>query len=94
MAKKWRSEDNLKLAELFRKGPSKGGVTTKNTNRQYIKEVLLRHFPERGEEYLTNFAPLFRRKAAKWVVDQEKRKARKRGGKGNYIEMFLFEPQC
>lgn len=81
MAKKWRSEDDLKLAELFRKGQSKGGVRSKDFNRQYIKEVLLKHFPERGEEYLTNFAPLFRRKAAKWVTDQAKRKARQKGGK-------------
>ena len=65
--KKWGVEDDKKLAELFRRGPRSGGISTSDLGSKAIHAIIAKHFPER--EY-KNFAPLFRGKARAWNVNQ------------------------
>ena len=60
MAPKWSKADDKKLAELFRKSPSKGGVSTRDLSAKTVRAVGEKHWP--GREY-KSFGPLFRKKA-------------------------------
>ena len=71
----WKKADDVKLAELFRRGPSKGGISTKGLKPEDIHKVIANFFPDRN---YTSFAPLFRRKVAAWNLEQELSGARKR----------------
>ena len=83
MVRSWKLEDDEKLAALFRKGKNKGGVDSNNTDRDYIKKVLNNHFGGDGNDFVySNFAPLFRKKCAKWNLNEELSGAR-RGRKDN-----------
>jgi hypothetical protein len=64
---KWGAADDAKLAHLFRKGPKNGGVETGDLGVPYVKTVHSKHFPARN---YTNFAPLFRKKARAWNIEQ------------------------
>ena len=66
-AKKWGKEDDAKLAELFRKGPRNGGISTKDISKPYIETIIKKHFPTR---IYNTFAPLYRTKVRKWNVGQ------------------------
>jgi hypothetical protein len=65
--KKWGKEDDAKLAELFRRGPRSGGVSSLDLNAKEIRKVNENHFPLRP---FKNFSPLFRSKARAWNIDQ------------------------
>ena len=73
-ARSWNPDDDKKLASLFKLGPKKGGVDPKKTDKDTIKLILNRHF---GEFVYDNFAPLFRRKCAKWNTGKELEGARR-----------------
>ena len=45
MPKKWGSSDNAKLAELFRKGPINGGVSTDVVTVVTIQTILIIGIP-------------------------------------------------
>ena len=82
----WSKKDDAKLAELFRKGPSHGGISSNDTSVNTAKKVLLTHFPERCKpdvhKAYKNFGPLFREKARAWNINQTLTGARKaRAGK-------------
>ena len=58
--KKWDKEDDAKLAALFRKGLSHGGISATDLNVNTIKSINDKYFKEREAK---NFTPLFRAKA-------------------------------
>ena len=76
-APKWGKQDDAKLAALFRKKLSKGGVSPQDLGRDNIEKVRQTHFPERAYR---NFAPLFRRKARAFNVESSLAGARKAQG--------------
>ena len=78
MVKSWSKADDEKLAALFRKFPSKGGIDHTDTHRTTVRAVLDKFFPERKEDY-HNFAPLFRKKCSKWALGLAKNNARGKG---------------
>jgi hypothetical protein len=65
--KKWGKEDDVKLAELFRRGARNGGVSTTDLGAKAVKAVNQEHFPERDYK---NFGPLFRKKARAWNLNE------------------------
>ena len=75
-AKKWGKAEDLKLADLFKRGLRSKGVSPTDLSTKAIRAVLETHFPDR--EY-RSFAPLFRAKARKWNIDQTLR-----GERGKY----------
>jgi len=80
MVDSWKVHDDKKLAELFRKGHSKGGCDPKRKDKKYVQEhVLAKFFPERVEDY-KNFGPLYCRKADKWNLNKDLTHARKNQG--------------
>lgn len=52
---KWSKDDDAKLASLFRKPRSKGGVSASDLTADTVRAVGEKHWP--GREY-KNFAPL------------------------------------
>jgi len=81
MVENWKVADDKKLAELFRKGHSKGGCDPKRKNKEYVQgHVLPKFFPDRIEDY-KNFGPLYRRKADKWNLNKDLTHARKKKSK-------------
>jgi hypothetical protein len=73
---KWNKAKDAELAELFRKGPTHGGISTRDLSKKYIHHVIKEFFPDRN--YKT-FAPLFRDKVRKYNLAQTLAGARKRG---------------
>lgn len=71
----WKKEDDAKLLALMQKGPYKGGVSTTDLTAKTIHKVLDKFFPEKKYQ---NFAPLFRKKARAFVIDQELSGSRKK----------------
>ena len=68
MVRSWNDSDNKKLADLFRKGPNRGGIDSTKYDKDTIHKVLSKHF---GDEFeFKNFSPLFKRKCAKWNLDK------------------------
>jgi hypothetical protein len=74
-SKKWGKEDDAKLAELFRRGPRNGGVSTKDLSAKAIKKVNEAYFKERAYK---NFGPLFRKKARAYNLNQTLNGARRK----------------
>ena len=67
----WTLADDKKLAQLFRRGSvSRGGLSSKNIKPSDIHDAINRFFPEYTKRY-SSFAPLFRRKANAWNIEQE-----------------------
>lgn len=64
----WKEEDNKKLAALFAKKPSQGGVSAKDLSTKHIDSVHEKHFKQSTE--LKNFRPLFRKKARQWNLNR------------------------
>jgi hypothetical protein len=64
---KWAAADNAKLAHIFRKGPTNGGVDIGDLSVAYVTSVHNKHFPARD---YNNFAPLFRKKARAWNIEK------------------------
>lgn len=62
----WKGEDDKKLAALFAKKPSQGGVDYRDLSTKYIDSVHEKHF--RTSTELKNFRPLYRRKARAWNI--------------------------
>ena len=73
--KKWGKEDDAKLAELFRRGPRAGGVSPRDLGNKAVESTRDKYFKER--EY-KNFAPLFRKKARAWNLNQTLNGARRK----------------
>lgn len=67
MAKKWGKEEDAKLAALFSKKPSRGGVSTKDLSKPAIEKVRNEHFKDRS---YTAFSTLYRKKARQWNLNQ------------------------
>jgi hypothetical protein len=65
--KKWGKDEDAKLASLFRKGLTHGGVSSKDLTADTIKAINNKYFKERDPK---NFSPLFRAKAQAWNIDQ------------------------
>ena len=84
---KWGKDNDAKLHVLFSKPVSKGGVSTTNLDQKAIEQVRQQHFPERKYR---NFAPLFRKKARQWNVDQTLSGSRKPQGKYHGCECFNY----
>lgn len=75
----WNSADDAKLLRLFRLGPNRNGADPSNTHYKYIQTTVLpRFFPDRVDDY-KNFGPLYRKKAAKFILDREKNNSRGTG---------------
>ena len=86
---KWGKQHDARLKDLVRKGPSKGGITTKDTTRKYIREVLHKHFPDRlniGKNPLDNFVRIFHNKIRTFKVGESYRGARSK----LFLVYFLF----
>lgn len=66
----WTKADDRKLAEFFRRGPSKNGLSSKSIKPADIHDAINRFFPEYTNRYAT-FAPLYRRKASAWNLEKE-----------------------
>lgn len=68
---KWKSSDDAKLLKLFRLGPKKGGCDPHNTHFKYIQNTVLPlFFPDRQSDY-KNFGPLYKKKCAKFLLNQD-----------------------
>ena len=79
----WKKEHDEYLSELFRKGPTRGGLDPVNINRRHIEDTVIPNFfPGRNP---TSFAVLYRRKARQWQVSRRLTGLRKRS---KYIRMF------
>jgi hypothetical protein len=84
MASTWSKADDQKLFALFRKPPSKGGLNPTHTKPADIRKVIEKHWP--GKKY-ESFAPLYRRKCAAFLTEQEVAGARAAKGKSR---LFVF----
>lgn len=78
MVKSWCKADDDKLASLFRKPVSKGGIDHTDVHQKTVRHILDTFFPERKEDY-HNFAPLFRKKCSKWALGKALNNARAKG---------------
>ena len=75
MVESWKTLDNTKLAELFHKPPSRGGVDRKQKDKKYVEQIFKNHFAERDGDF-HKFYPLYKKKSAKWLLDQDLSHAR------------------
>ena len=70
----WNKTDNAKLAELFRKGPGRGGISSQDTSVNTAKKILLQFFlehckPDVHKAY-KSFGPLFQEQARAWNLNK------------------------
>lgn len=82
----WNKIDDAKLAELFRKPPSRGGVSSSDLSQQHIEQVRSKHWPDRTYK---NFSQLFRKKARKWNLNKALQGARKYWFEWNPVSRHL-----
>lgn len=75
-AKKWGSAEDAKLATLFSKPESKGGVNPKLLTKKDVEAARAKHFPDRP---YASFSQVFRSKAAKWQLEKELYGGRRKG---------------
>ena len=71
---KWNKTEDAKLAALFRKPPSRGGISSTDKSQKNIEKARAEHWPNRTYK---NFSQLFRSKARKWNLNQTLQGARK-----------------
>ena len=64
---RWSHHDDAKLLALFSRAPSRGGVSAKDTSKQAIEAVRAAYWPKRVYK---NFAPTFRKKASKYMIER------------------------
>ena len=62
-AKQWGAPDDAKIYSLLKQ--TKGGIDPNDLSVDYIKQVIVNHFPHRT---YTNFAQLYRKKVRKYNV--------------------------
>ena len=67
MSGKWHTEEDKKLAELFCKGPRKGGISSQDLSTKAIKEINDQFFQRTNFQ---SFSKLFRNKARQWNINQ------------------------
>ena len=71
--KVWGKVDDAKLSALFRKPPSRGGVSSHDLSQKAIEKVCTTHWPNRPYK---SFSQLFRKKARKWNINKTLQGAR------------------
>ena len=73
-------EDKSKLKRLFDLGPARGGISDRDSTKDYINQVLEEHFPHRnkGENAYEKFAKTFRNHCNDRKIDRGEAGYRKR----------------